>query len=373
MKRPYKKFVPLLIGFVVVLIGIISLAALEVLLLPNFKEEFVEIILIFMFWWALVSFVIYRIPYILKNKRILYTIILLLFLFYLIFATDRFFNIPDNPITISLLSLFWLGTFYLLAPSFFKKYWKLIASVYGALLSYFLYVRLFTAYLHEEHTTLVNISALTFPAIIVLWLFEQWKWLQHLKKDKASAELQLLKSQINPHFFFNTLNNLYGLTVEKSDDAPKVVLKLSDMMRYTIYEGKEDEVSLKDEINYLENYIALHKIRYHQHVAITFDHLLDADYKVAPLLFIILLENAFKHGVERLTKDAYIHISLEVANDVIKFRIENNYESISNTGHKGIGIDNLKKRLQLIYPKKHKLVINKKEQTYRVNLEIDIK
>ena len=98
--------------------------------------------------------------------------------------------------------------------------------------------------------------------MILGWLFQQWKWLKTLESKKSKAELSLLKSQINPHFFFNTLNNLYGLTVEKSDDAPNVVLKLSDMMRYTIYMGKEDLVPLKDEVDYLQNYIELHKIRY---------------------------------------------------------------------------------------------------------------
>ena len=100
-----------------------------------------------------------------------------------------------------------------------------------------------------------------------------------MKIEKGKAELELLKSQINPHFLFNTLNNLYGLIVEKSDEAPEVVLKLSDMLRYTIYEGKEEFVFLKNEIVYLENYIALHKIRYQKNVDIFFNHKTEKDLK----------------------------------------------------------------------------------------------
>ena len=133
-----------------------------------------------------------------------------------------------------------------------------------------------------------------------------------IESKKTKAELSLLKSQINPHFFFNTLNNLYGLILEKSDDAPNVVLKLSDIMRYTIYMGKEDVIPLKDEIEYLKNYIELHKIRYQKRVDIVFNHSQEMNCQIAPLLFIIPLENAFKHGVESLTKDAYINVNIKI-------------------------------------------------------------
>ena len=125
-------------------------------------------------------------------------------------------------------------------------------------------------------------------------MIKQIKFILTLKNEKAKAELALLKSQINPHFLFNSLNNLYGLTIEKSDDAPTVVLKLSDMLRYTIYEGQENIVPLKEEVNYLQNYIELHKIRHQKSVDIVFDYEIDESIRVAPLLFIILLENAFK-------------------------------------------------------------------------------
>ncbi len=207
--------------------------------------------------------------------------------------------------------------------------------------------------------------------MFINWFYQQWKWLKTVESKKTKAELALLKSQINPHFFFNTLNNLYGLTVEKSDDAPTVVLMLSDMMRYTIYMGKEDFVPLKDEVEYLMNYIELHKIRYHKTVDITFKHSNEFDTQIAPLLFIIPLENAFKHGVERLTEDAYIHMNLTMKDEIIYFDITNNFGTLKSNKNVGIGLDNLKQRLKLLYPNKHKVQIEVKEDTYKLSLKIE--
>ena len=142
------------------------------------------------------------------------------------------------------------------------------------------------------------------------------------------------------------------------------------MLRYTIYEGKEDRVLLKDEITYLNNYIELHKIRYHKKVDISFEYKGFENLQVAPLLFIILLENAFKHGVEIMTEDAYIHMSIRTNGDKIIFKIENNFEPESKKTTKGIGLNNLKERLRLIYPHKHELVLEKNEANYKAVLEL---
>ncbi|MEE9363546.1 MAG: sensor histidine kinase [Cellulophaga sp.] len=372
MKPLLNKYTAIAIGFFIVLSIIIVLHQLGLIIVPDFKSEYAEVSVIFIFWWSLSSFFIYRFPYLLKNKRALYTIGILLIIITVLITVEYNNTTPDHPISITLMMLFWLVCIYLIAPEFSMKYRKLILSVYAVLILVFLYSRLFTSYDQELKFDVLSAWMLTFPAIIALWAFEQWKWLKNLKKGKADAELQLLKNQINPHFFFNTLNNLYGLTVEKSDDAPKVVLKLSEMMRYTIYEGKEDYVSLKDEVTYLENFIELHKIRYHQHVDISFNYTLNDEYKVAPLLYIILLENAFKHGVECLTQDAYIYINLKAEKGIIYFEIENNLE-YKDTVFKGIGLNNLKERLRLIYPKKHFLTIDEKELIYKARLEIDTK
>lgn len=368
-----KKYKAIAIGFVVVLVVLIFLEIEGILKIPPFQESFIEIIIIFLFWWIIASFLIYRLPYVFKQKKAIIATAFLILFSVTILVVDNHFNIPDNPMTMTLLAVFWNFVFYILDPTFYKKYKRIIIGGYSVLLAYFLYIRLFTDYFQEEHTILFSIALLTFPIVIILWFFEQWKGLKKLKQEKSDAELKLLKSQINPHFFFNTLNNLYGLSIEKSDEAPKMILKLSDMMRYTIYEGKEDFVNLKDEITYLENYIELHKIRYHQHVDIRFEYEKGTDCKVAPLLFIVLLENAFKHGVERLTENAFVHLNVKVENEMIRFEIENNFDLPKIKTARGIGLNNLEKRLSLIYPKKHSLEISESENTYKVILEIDSK
>jgi len=222
-----------------------------------------------------------------------------------------------------------------------------------------------------------NIFRLIFIAIfgytILSWLFRMWKQYKQLKNDKTEAELALLKSKIDPHFFFNTLNNLYGLAIKKSDEAPQVILKLSEIMRYTIYEGENETVLLKDEVSYLEQYIEVHKIRYKKTVNINFTKAIDDEsISITPLLFIMLLENAFKHGVESLTNNAYIKLVLTVKGKVLTFSVENNFE-LKENAQTGIGIENLKRRLQLIYPKRHQLLINKEASIYSAKLIIKLK
>ncbi|MCG8605738.1 histidine kinase, partial [bacterium] len=195
---------------------------------------------------------------------------------------------------------------------------------------------------------------------LVVDRFIQKRKVRQLKEASLRAEVDSLKTQINPHFFFNTLNNLYGLTVEKSDMAPEVILKLSDMMRYTIYEGEKDRVALKDEITYLESFIELQKIRFHRELDIKFEHFIEeVDIKVPPLLFIVLVENAFKHGAESLTENAFIHIKLMSLNGSVLFETQNNFEADEGTGKSGgIGLKNLQRRLQLLFPDEHTLLID---------------
>jgi len=206
---------------------------------------------------------------------------------------------------------------------------------------------------------------------IANWVFKQIKALIRLKNEKAKTELMHLKSQVNPHFFFNMLNNLYGLVDKDSKKAQELILKLSDMMRYSIYDGEKDRVLLSEEIAYLENYIELHKMRYHKAIDIQFNiDTNDTDYEIMPLLFIILLENAFKHGVENLRENAYVHINLRTYNNEVTFEIENNFEEVQDNPETGIGLKNLKRRLELVYPKKHTLTISKTDTIYNATLNI---
>lgn len=319
--------------------------------------------LCFVFCWWLISFLISKFP--------ISNILGVLGLLMGAMIAEHYLDIQHNPITVPLVILFWLGVVYLILPQFFKKYKIALLAVYGFVISYyFFFFRTASIYAEDHRINFVNFILIPIPVFAALWVYEQWRWLRMLQVDKAKAELALLKSQVNPHFFFNTLNNLYGLVVEKSAQAPEVVLKLSDMMRYAIYEGKEEWVNLSDEVSYLETYIELHKIRYHKKVDIEFKHDLEKEVQVAPLLFIVLLENAFKHGAEKLTANAYIYLDLEMRDKQIHFTIENNYEAHAPRQKAGIGLDNLKQRLAHIYPNRHELRIEKTDSTYTAHLNL---
>ncbi|PQJ80996.1 hypothetical protein BTO18_11870 [Polaribacter porphyrae] len=205
--------------------------------------------------------------------------------------------------------------------------------------------------------------------VIFSWVYEKIKTIRELKNEKLNSELSLLRSQINPHFFFNTLNNLYGLAIEKSEETPKTILKLSEMMRYTIYDGKKDNVNLEKEISFLKNYIDLHTIRHHNKLDLKFEiNNKQPNLKIAPLLLINLLENAFKHGAEKLEKDAFIHINIASHSNILNFVIENNFDDTETS--KGIGLENLKRRLQLLYPNSHDFNTSKHSNIFRAELSL---
>jgi two-component system sensor histidine kinase AlgZ len=146
------------------------------------------------------------------------------------------------------------------------------------------------------------------------------------------------------------------------------------MMRYSIYEGQKDWVTLKDELDYIQNYIELQEIRYHKKSDVQFNHEIENPHaRIMPLLFIILLENAFKHGLENLAKGAYIYINLIANEKEINFEIENNFELQETSSKEGIGLINLKRRLELVYPKKHSLSFDIDTNIYKVTLSLKLK
>lgn len=208
--------------------------------------------------------------------------------------------------------------------------------------------------------------------LIIRWLFKQIKTILQLKNEQKKVELLHLKSQVNPHFFFNTLNNLYGLVKKDPEAAQNLILKLSDMMRYSIYEGQKEWVSIKDEVSYIHHYLELHKMRYHKETDVQFEaNITDPNYKVMPLLFILLVENAFKHGVERLRKNAFVHCEMKDDENAIQFEILNNFEEDSTDEKStGIGLQNLKRRLELAYPKQHELHFSTTENVFKAHLTL---
>lgn len=339
-------------------------AAELVIINPTRVSSFVYLcvnIVSIIFCWLVISALIY--------KSSLYKVLAVTGVLVAAVIGENVIKQPFNPITIPLLILFWLGLVYLVIPDFFKKYQVAILSIYGAVLSYFFIFRMMPDYVENHHQNFLKLLLIPIPALIILWIYEQWRWLKTLKSDKAKAELKLLKNQINPHFFFNTLNNLYGLAVEKSELAPAMILKLSDIMRYTIYDGRADYVPLKEEATYLADYIELHKIRYYRKVDISFYKNLQHPHQIAPLLLIIPLENAFKHGIESQVENAFIELAIHTTPDSILFQISNNYDAkLTNKG--GIGLNNLKQRLELIYPNRHQIEITQTTDIYTVSLEI---
>ena len=199
------------------------------------------------------------------------------------------------------------------------------------------------------------------------------------RQEEKNAELKLLKAQLNPHFLFNTLNNLYGLSVVKSDKLPGLMLKLSNLLRYSLYETKEILVPLKQEITYLENYISLERIRLEDKADIQFKVTENISTKeIAPMLFIVFVENAFKHlGVLNDGKSS-VSITISEKDNGVHFTCQNTIDKSASLNHhlekgkSGIGLQNAKKRLKLLYPDKHKLTLDEKNENYIVNLKLNL-
>lgn len=205
------------------------------------------------------------------------------------------------------------------------------------------------------------------------WIYEKRR-AEEFQKIQLSTELDLLKSQIQPHFFFNTLNNLYALTLEKSDVAPEVVLKLSDIMQYILYDVKEPLINLYDEINYIQNYLDLEKLRYGDKVNSKINITGNIEnVKVPPLLFLPFIENCFKHGSKE-NELIKVQIAFEVLkNNMLKFKVQNNFNEFSESTKKhGIGIKNVKRRLELLFNNKFEFQTIIKENNYLVSLKIPI-
>lgn len=225
-------------------------------------------------------------------------------------------------------------------------------------------------------TTFFIASSSTIFKIITDWV-RHLREKQELQTQTMQSELRFLKSQINPHFLFNTLNNLYALTLKKSDKAPEIVIKLSEMMRYMLYECNEKKVLLSKEVNYLRNYLDLEKLRQGKNVEINFEvqgHI--SNQQIAPLMFIPFLENSFKHGLNNHIQHGFVNIYMNVENEEIDFFIENSKAKVlPKKDHRksgGIGLVNVQRRLNLIYPNHHELHIDNNPQTYAVTLHLEL-
>lgn len=202
--------------------------------------------------------------------------------------------------------------------------------------------------------------------------YEQRKLLQDMRVEKLQAEVNYLRSQVNPHFLFNALNNLYALTLRKSDLAPDVVLKLSAMMEYMLYESDEARVPLEKEIRYLENYLELEKLRHGGQANIKMNVTGAVDCcSVPPFLLLPLVENAFKHGISKAIHDAFLHISIQVGPGIEVWVVNNKTNAKQDSASGGIGLVNLRNRLELLYPGGYDLQTDNLPDKYRVFLKIN--
>lgn len=232
------------------------------------------------------------------------------------------------------------------------------------------------------------------PMILSFDRQQQDTLLAENRARQTKTELQLLQQQINPHFLFNTLNNLYALTLKKADSAPDLIMKLADLLRYTVYQGQKDTVALNEEVDYLRNYLDLQHIRLGERCDIQAswpEEKQTEQYQIQPLLFIVLLENAFKHGIEVSAQKSLLVVNLSINDEqTVSFEMLNSTKSgdvasdvessevksltKANSGAGGLGLINLKRRLNLLFPQRYSLVSEPKdEKTWVTRLTINLR
>ncbi|WMN07805.1 histidine kinase [Marivirga arenosa] len=311
-----------------------------------------------------------------------------------VFLFERMFSKTSVQIILSYLFI------YLLIPLFIDKKRRVVFTILSLLAIYNAYVMHtaircfyllpkypevyryrppleFVERITNVYAFIGSITELIFPAIILIVIdyYRKQKELISLKEQKRSTELRLLKHQLNPHFLFNTLNNLYSLSLKKSERTPEVIEKLSDILDYILYKCDANYVSIANEVKLIDNYISLEKVRYGKRLNIKFDYEVKEEFKIAPLLLLTLVENAFKHGVKQEIKIASIDIQLRIKGEEIIFMIENTKPDIKTKESKkqrpSIGLRNIEKQLQLLYPQnQYKLKIEESTKSYKVNLNL---
>ncbi|MES2110196.1 MAG: histidine kinase [Bacteroidota bacterium] len=198
-----------------------------------------------------------------------------------------------------------------------------------------------------------------------------------LDKQQKENELRHLKAQLNPHFLFNTLNNLYGLSVIESKKLPDLMLKLSELLRYSLYDTNQNYVAVQKEVDYISSYVELERIRLSDKTDIRLD--ITGDYTelyIAPLLLIIFVENSFKHFSAAKSSPAFVRITFKIEGNGLQLRVKNSidpdYAPVQNKSKGGLGLGNVKQRLDLIYPGQYNLTTNKENDYFEINLQIDL-
>ncbi len=249
-------------------------------------------------------------------------------------------------------------TLYILFAVFFEEYWILPNMSYS------------WQYIHILIGILFYILISSIFKSIYIWFSNK-----EIEKEKIQTELNFLKNQINPHFLFNVLNNIYSLSYTNDKKAAPMIAKLSKILHYMLYDCNENKVLLNKELELLKNFIALHLLRFDEHKNIDFyDEGINLNHKIAPLILLTLLENSFKHGDIDTNKKGWIQVECIVDNNILHYNVSNSISISEKLKHKskGIGHLNIKKQLEIHYNKKYDLHIDEKETEYIVNLKISL-
>ncbi|WP_285011077.1 sensor histidine kinase [Pedobacter faecalis] len=205
----------------------------------------------------------------------------------------------------------------------------------------------------------------------VIKSIQQKEVIQQIKHSKLLSELVYLRAQLQPHFFFNTLNNIYGMAMKQSAATAPMISRLSEMMRYIIYKADGEQISLSQEVDFISNYVEIERIRYAQETDISFETQGDIDlYQIEPLLLLPLVENAFKHGLGDGSSEGKVRILLCVYDGQIHLELENSLAQNTKPAEGGVGLSNLRKRLALLYPERHELIIKNDGNTYFTSLSL---
>ncbi len=292
------------------------------------------------------------------------------------------------------ISIYKLIPNYLIAKRYFLfglySIYTFIISIFGICLSMFFALAYLSDFKFEKMNTVgrsaVFIMACIYIVVLIVSAFKLLKL--NLNQSKQNAELEAkiletqlklkeqelnyLKMQIHPHFLFNTLNTMYGFALKKAEQTPEMILKLSNLLDYLLYQVDKPFVSLTEEINHIEDYISLEQMRFHDTLNVSFHkHIHSENIEIAPMLFLPFIENSFKHGAIKngvLTID----ILIETKNEYINFNIKNSSSKRANY-YEGIGLENIKKRLELLYPNRYELSIAKNEDLFEVFLKLNLK
>lgn len=228
---------------------------------------------------------------------------------------------------------------------------------------------------------LVVIFTIFLLATTSIKLSENWIFMNRIENEKLKIENQQiqsqlinLRSQINPHFLFNSLNVIYSLTLEKKEEAKNAIVQLSDILRYVIYDSEMSHITIKEEIKLIENYIAFQKFRIQKSKKIKFNSSIENEnYEIYPMLLLPLIENSFKYAINNQTKETFIEINLEQRIGELHFSIANHYSPSnypSSNKYSGVGIKNIEKNLQLVYPGRHSFLIEKTDKEFQVTLKL---